>query len=377
MSIPIEKREVGEGWVLTCRGRNGNDMTLSNVSIEKDNLLCRVLGGQNVLGLDEIDLVKKPSISSLMKDSVFSSDKNGNIEVSILDHVAELIRNAQSHGCWNVDSVFIMSATPLDGLPLSEVLHCAIELWENLQLDDDELLEIAIREISSQIQTQKAKDDVDCFDNESDKNWPEESRRIQNMHQEDVRKGVSIDVDICNALSIESNSTTAGRRFNPRKDPTVLYLAMNQLTCCLDDFTYRLEPAKSNSVFDPVFEGVGTLEIKNASIKIRVECRKERIDKLGEDVTIPVLQLQELEVGLEKVQFKFKETGLDWMLNKIVSNFFDKITQLVRENLREQICLSINNALETFNRYIEVNPDLMLKILGISIDDLEENVAWV
>ena len=65
------------------------------------------------------------------------------------------------------------------------------------------------------------------------------------------------------------------------------------------------------------------------------------------------------------------------MLNKIVSNFFDKITQLVRENLREQICLSINNALETFNRYIEVNPDLMLKILGISIDDLEENVAWV
>ena len=78
----------------------------------------------------------------------------------------------------------------LDGLPLSEVLHCAIELWENLQLDDDELLEIAIREISSQIQTQKAKDDVDCFDNESDKNWPEESRRIQNMHQEYVRKGV-------------------------------------------------------------------------------------------------------------------------------------------------------------------------------------------
>jgi hypothetical protein len=24
-----------------------------------------------------------------------------------------------------------------------------------------------------------------------------------------------------------------------------------------------------------------------------------------------------------------------------------------------------------------VNPDLMLKVLGITIDDLEENVAWV
>lgn len=383
MSIPIERREVGEGWVLTCRGRNDNDLTLSNVSIEKDNLFCRVFGSQ-VLGLDEIDLIKKPSMSSVMKDSVFPGDDKGNIEVSILDHVAELIRNAQSHGCWNIDSgnalpSSFLAASPLEGLPLSEVLHCAIELWENLQLDDDELLEIAIREISCQIQMHKAKDDDSGVDIDSDKKWPEEARRIQRMHQEYARRGISFDVDICNTLTVESSSSATFNRkaFNPRKDPTVLYLAMNQLTCFLDDFTYRLEPSKSNSIFDPVIEGVGTLAIKNASIKIRVECRKERISKLGEDLTIPVLQLQELEVGLEKVQFKFKETGADWLLNKVVSNFFDKITQIVKENLRKQMALSVENALETLNKYIEVNPDLMLKILGISIDDLEENVAWV
>ena len=33
--IPIEKGEVGKGWVLTCCGQNGKDFTLSVVSIEK------------------------------------------------------------------------------------------------------------------------------------------------------------------------------------------------------------------------------------------------------------------------------------------------------------------------------------------------------
>ena len=379
MSIPIEKREIGDGWVLTCRGRNGNDLTLSNVSIEKDNLLCKIFGSQNVLGLDDIDLVKKPSMTSLMKDSVFSSDKDGNIEVSILDHVAELIRNAQSHGCWHVEACNVdmprssmLSGSSLDGLPLSEILRCAIYLWENLEIDDDELLEIAIREISHQIQMHKGRDD-----DEGDSGWSEEAQRIKSLHQDYISQGVSFDVDICNTLSIESNETSTGRRFDPRKDPTVLYLGMNQLTCCLDDFTYRLEPAKSNSIFDPVFEGVGTLAIKNASIKIRIECRKESINHLGEEVTVPVLQCQELDVGLEKVEFEFKETGADWILNKVVSNFSDAITQIVRDNLKEQFQLIVDNALETLNHYIEVNPDLMLKILGITIDDLEENVAWV
>ena len=117
--------------------------------------------------------------------------------------------------------------------------------------------------------------------------------------------------------------------------------------------------------------------LKNASIKLRIECRKERIKKFNEEFTVPVLQLQELHVGLEQVNFRFKETGADWLLNKIIGNFTNGITQLVRENMKEQISLSINEILDNLNRYIEVNPDIMLKILGITIDDLEENIAWV
>ena len=92
---------------------------------------------------------------------------------------------------------------------------------------------------------------------------------------------------------------------------------------------------------------------------------------------MPHPKAQELHVGLEQVNFGFKETGADWLLNKIVSNFTKGITNLVRDNMKEQISLSISEVLDHLNRYIEVNPDLMLKILGITIDDLEENIAWV
>jgi hypothetical protein len=385
MSIPIEKREIGEDWVVTCRGRNGKDLTLSSVNINKENLLCKVFGGENVLTpvFEDIKIENKPSMSSLVHESKLSSDENGNVEVSILDHVAELIRNAQNHGCWNVETTGKISRSPyvmgssLEGLPLSDVLLCAIDLWENLEIDDDELLEIAIRDVSHQIQLQKQKleDQSDELDSPSDKKWPEESKEIRARHRNFTqRQSTSFDIDIRHTFSSESQHE---RRFDPKKDPTVLYLSMSQLTCCLNDFTYRLEPAKRKSMFDPVFEGVGSLSIKNASIKLRIECRKERIKKLGEEVTVPVLQLQELHVGLEQVNFGFKETGADWLLNKIISNFTRGITNLVRDNMKEQISLSISEVLDHLNRYIEVNPDLMLKVLGITIDDLEENIAWV
>jgi len=380
MSIPIDRREVGDGWVLTCRGRNGKDLTLSNVSIKQENLLCKVFGGHNIIGLDDVMLSREHSMDSLMKDNVFSSDKEGNIEISILDHVAELIKNAQNHGCWNVDGGTHVSpsltTSSLCGLPLSRILKCSIELWENLEIDDDELLEIAIREISHHIQLQAHNDHNGEFV-PNDIDWAEERRNILDKHEACVRKGVSFDVDIVNTLSIESNSSVASRRFDPKTDPTVLFIGMNELTCSLDDFTYRLEPVNRNSIFDPVLEGVGSLTIKNASLRIRIECRKERIEKLGEELIVPVLQVQELEIGMESVNFLFKETGVDWLLNKIIDNFSSKITNVVKENLQGQLSLALEKSLETINKYIEVNPELMLKILGITIDDIEENVAWV
>jgi len=379
ISIPIERREIGDDWVLTCHGRNGKDLTLSVVNIEKDNLLCKVLGSGNVLAhvIEDNDTEKRLPISGNL-----SSDNDGNVEVSILDHVAELIKNAQNYGCWKVGVGGVINASltkvksqSLDGLPLSKVLQCAVELWENLEIDDDELVEITIRDISHQIQVQ---DEKGVAIEKSYDSWPEEASRIcalrESSHQ--VSQAPSCE-DKSDSVSADSVSVDNARQFDPRKDPTILFVGINQLTCSLDDFTFRVEPAVRKTVFDPIFEGIGSLQIKNASIKLRIECRKERIQKLGEEITVPILQLQELDLGLEKVKFKFKETGVDWVLNKIVSNFSYKITEIVKDNLKEQIALSINATLDNLNKYIEVNPDIMLKILGITMDDLEENIAWV
>jgi hypothetical protein len=152
---------------------------------------------------------------------------------------------------------------------------------------------------------------------------------------------------------------------------------MSQLTCCLDDFTYRVEPEVRRSIFDPVFEGIGALVIKNVSLKVRIELRKERVKKFENDVIVPALQLCEMDIGLEKVEFYFKETGLDWLLNKIIENFFAQLTQIVRDNLKSQISKIFINTLENLNKSLQVHPDMFLKIFGISLDDLEDNIAWV
>jgi hypothetical protein len=112
-------------------------------------------------------------------------------------------------------------------------------------------------------------------------------------------------------------------------------------------------------------------------MRMRVECRKERVNKFGDDLTVPILHLQELDVGLEKVKFKVKDTGADWILNQAVKGFEDNITKAVEENLKEQVKDQIRIALEHLNTYFTMNPDLLLGILGISMDDLEENVVWV
>ena len=91
----------------------------------------------------------------------------------------------------------------------------------------------------------------------------------------------------------------------------------------------------------------------------------------------PVLQLQELDVRLDRVLFKFKDTGADWLLNKVVTGFSDNITEIVEANLKEQIITQFRIALQNLNSYIEVNPELFLSFLGITIEALEENVVWV
>lgn len=91
------------------------------------------------------------------------------------------------------------------------------------------------------------------------------------------------------------------------------------------------------------------------------------------------MQIQELSVDLENMHLKVKDTGFgsDWVLNRAVKVFENNITKVVEENLRDQIFEQCRAAVENMNSYFLVNPNMLLNILGISMDDLEENVVWV
>ena len=64
--------------------------------------------------------------------------------------------------------------------------------------------------------------------------------------------------------------------------------------------------------------------------------------------------------------------GSDWIVNKAVTVFEDKLTEIVEINLRDQIKHQLKNLIESLNSYFLMNPTLLLNILGVSIDDLDE-----
>jgi hypothetical protein len=156
------------------------------------------------------------------------------------------------------------------------------------------------------------------------------------------------------------------------------------LTLQLDKFLFRIEKNEKRTVLDPVFEGKGTLTIKNVSIRLRVECAKERAQRSSSGTNmdasfVPVLLLRELTISVENVWLKVKDTGFgsDWLLNKAVDAFADDITKVVEDNLRDQVQEQARKALDSLNSYFLVNPNMLLNLLGIAMDDLENNVVWV
>lgn len=115
---------------------------------------------------------------------------------------------------------------------------------------------------------------------------------------------------------------------------------------CDNRFHFRIEKAERKTIFDPVFEGRGTVSVRNISIRLRVECRKRRITKLGSDLAVPFLQIKELDIGLEKVKFTVKDTGADWILNGIVKGLARNITEAVQDNLKEQVQCNVDILIE-------------------------------
>jgi hypothetical protein len=103
MSIPVERRELGDGWVLTCRGEDGSDLTLSDVKVKRENLVCQIMGGDTLFfpmfGEGEGNDVAiwedfSPAPPTLCEAAMSHEEE------SILDHIRGLLLQAQSHGCW-------------------------------------------------------------------------------------------------------------------------------------------------------------------------------------------------------------------------------------------------------------------------------------
>lgn len=280
---------------------------------------------------------------------------------------------------------------------MSSILNCAIELWRNLEIDDDELLEIAIRDVSFQIQLHKAKEEGECH--------------TVTSHAASASATVSV-TPVPPSLTSAWNAERP--RFNPRVDPTVLYLEMKNLTLNLNNFLFRIEKNKKRTILDPVFEGRGMVSLQNITIRLRVECAKERVKRtkiasevcarksfcsfVGRNFVVvtahpsscccvsfasptcsAILRIQELCVELENLQLRVKDTGFgsDWLLNRAVHVFGESITRVVEENLRDQILEQCRAAVEHLNAYFLVHPNMILNLLGVSMDDLEEHVVFV
>lgn len=107
MSIPVEKRELSDGWVLSCHGEDGGGLTLTDVTITRENLVCQIMGGVTLFfpmfAENEPENATRILVPKL--DAEIMDIEKTNVELeeeSVLDHIKLLITNAQQHGCWKV-----------------------------------------------------------------------------------------------------------------------------------------------------------------------------------------------------------------------------------------------------------------------------------
>jgi hypothetical protein len=110
MSIPVEKRELGDGWILSCHGSDGGGLTLTDVTIRRENLVCQIMGGDTLffpMFNDKNENMYHGSTSDsypVPTESISSYNTSLPCETmeeeSILDHIKILVMNAQKYGCW-------------------------------------------------------------------------------------------------------------------------------------------------------------------------------------------------------------------------------------------------------------------------------------
>ena len=303
-------------------------------------------------------------------------------ETSILDVVRKIIENAQRDGYYRVGEGGIShpptdkyAAVVLGNIPVSSVLNCAIELWRGLEIDDDELLEVAIRDVSYQIQVNQERR-TEPHKSSNGFATAESGETPVSPRLAELNASWTSD----NSFSFDGLSGSRSHRFNPRVDPTVLFLEIKKLTFNLENFMFRIEKHESKkTIFDPAFEGTGSILVKNVLIKLRVECFKGYLPVPAgrHEVAVPVLQLTDLDVSLEQVRLEVQDTGADWLLNKIVDGFGDRFAEIISSNLCEQVRNQMEEALVNINGYFAENPKVLLGVLDITLDDLDEMTVFV
>ena len=375
-------------------------MHISHDSFSKIRLV-KVMGGDSLLfpavveTLDELEDGPTEGLNFLASPLSLKSMPVSPVkieETSILNVIKEIVVNARKEGCYQSRDggglhppTDKYAASVLGNLPVSSVLNCAIDLWRNLEIDDDELLEVAIRDISYQIQLTDSETSDKENSNEIANGMTVVSSRPQDhsFSSSPPPLGQLDTWQISNTSgSLDESGEAKAHRFNPRVDPTVLFLEIKKLTFNLENFLFRIEKHESKkTIFDPAFEGTGSILVKNVLIKLRVQCFKGYVTKsVGRKVhrtPVPVLQLSDLEVSLEQVQMVVQDTGADWLLNKIVDGFGDRFTEIISSNLCDQVRNQVEEALENINGYFEENPEVLLGVLDISIDDLDEMTVFV
>ncbi len=377
-------------------------------------LFSIVLGGDSLLfptaavTLDELEDVPTTDVVNYINSPLSMSMPLSPVkeveETSILTVIKEIIANAQSDGCYHIGEGGVQhpptdkyAASALGNLPVSSVLNCAIDLWRNLEIDDDELLEVAIRDVSYQIELSESRDKNANGKNtiNSNSNNSSSANRQVSSSQELVPRQSSSPPFLApiDTWQISSGSGSEEmlewhqhqpkpHRFNPRVDPTVLFLEIKKLNFCLENFLFRIEKHETKkTIFDPAFEGTGSILVKNVLIRLRVQCFKGYISKqMGRkvnEIPVPVLQLRDLEVSLEQVRLGVRDTGADWLVNKIVEGFGDRFTEIISSNLCEQVREQVEEALVNINGYFAENPEVLLGVLDISLDDLDEMTVFV
>ncbi len=332
----------------------------------------KVLGGDALFfpsSVDDLEVDTSPTLADGATRYIHSPMSNTSSpikiieETSILDVIKDILVNARNEGCCPDDGGVAndpYAATVLGNIQVSAVLNCAIDLWRDLEIDDDELLEVAIRDVSYQLE-QKDKQPSRPNELKSARSGPQPTIAFSSSSQ-DLK--------------------TPKHRFNPRVDPTVLFLEIQKLTFNLENFLFRIEKHEAKrTIFDPVFEGKGSILVKNVMIKLRVQCFKgycaKQVGRKTKQVPYPSLQLVDLDVSLEQVKLLVKDTGADWLLNKIVDGFGDKFSEIISANLCEQVRTQAEEALGNLNGYFEENPEVLLGVLDISMDDLDELTVFV